>query len=121
VGDRDQIALDAAKKIMELVYGPMPVGGSVQLIAQVQVAVSEAMAAQPPAAGVDVTDEMVERACAEWWGSDWGTWTGYQADSKRAKARRILTAALRTGGGAVARVLNTEPDRHNLRPPEAQP
>jgi len=49
---------------------------------------------------IEVTDGMVERACAEWWGSDWGTWTGYQAEMKRAKARRILNAALRTGGGA---------------------
>lgn len=43
MADRDQIALDAATKIMRLVDGRMPVGGPVQLKAQVQTTVSDAI------------------------------------------------------------------------------
>ncbi len=39
----DDKALKTAQEIMRLVYGPMPIGGSVQLLAQVQVLVTEAM------------------------------------------------------------------------------
>ena len=39
----DEKALETAREIMRLVNGPMPVGGSVQLLAQVQVLVTEAM------------------------------------------------------------------------------
>lgn len=47
--DRDQIALDAASDIMALVYGPMPAGGSVQLQAQVQCRILDAInGAQQP-------------------------------------------------------------------------
>ncbi|MCD9005168.1 hypothetical protein LDO31_02765 [Luteimonas sp. XNQY3] len=70
--------------------------------AQIQFALEQSeskwLAAERAGGGVDVTGEMVERACAELWGSDWGTWTGRQADVKRATARRILTAAMRADG-----------------------
>jgi hypothetical protein len=54
-------------------------------------------ATQPPAVGVDVTDEMVERACAAFYADDaWVTNTNRARDFMR----EALTAALRTGGGA---------------------
>ena len=41
--ERDDKALDIAREIMRLVYGPIPIGGSVQLLAQVQLLVTKAM------------------------------------------------------------------------------
>lgn len=43
--DADQLALDAATDIMALMYGPTPAGGSVQLLAQVQCRVLDAIKA----------------------------------------------------------------------------
>lgn len=45
--DADQLALDAATDIMALMYGPTPAGGSVQLKAQVQCRVLDAIRAAP--------------------------------------------------------------------------
>ena len=45
--DADPIALDAATAIMALMYGPTPAGGSVQLKAQVQCRVLDAIKAAP--------------------------------------------------------------------------
>ena len=39
----DDKALETARKIMQLVNGPMSIGGSVQLLAQVQLLVTGAM------------------------------------------------------------------------------
>lgn len=57
--DRDQIALDAATKIMDLVYGPTPLGGSAQLKAGVQVTVTEAMAAER-ARGIELNADTID-------------------------------------------------------------
>lgn len=95
MADYDQIALDAATKIMDLVYGQMPVGGSVQLKAGVQLIVADALVTQSPAVGVDVSDEMVERAC--------DAWDKHLPDEPichNGAMRVALTAVLRTGGGA---------------------
>lgn len=43
----DQIALEAARKIMALAYGPMPGGGSTQLQAQIQEVIIDALAQEP--------------------------------------------------------------------------
>ena len=43
--DPDSVALDSAEGIMNMVYGPMPIGGSVQLKAQIQCLVLDAIAA----------------------------------------------------------------------------
>lgn len=62
-------------------------------------------AAQPPAAGVDVTDEMVERAAIAMFRADGGTYLSWMAGEENRitytrLARAALHAALRTGGGA---------------------
>lgn len=41
--DADSIAMQTAKEVMHLMHGPMPIGGSVQLMAQVQCLVHEAI------------------------------------------------------------------------------
>lgn len=43
--DTDKTALEAARQIMAVIYGPMPLGGSVQLQAMVQEIVTDAMRA----------------------------------------------------------------------------
>lgn len=48
----DQLALDAATDIMALMYGPLPVGGSVQLQAQVQCRVLDAIKAAQEVPGL---------------------------------------------------------------------
>lgn len=58
--DRDQIALDAATKIMALVNGPTLIGGDAQLKAGVQVAVAEAMVKERAGAGADITEETAD-------------------------------------------------------------
>ena len=44
----DVLALNAAREIMALVYGPTPLGGSPQLLAQIQCVVSEAIVYAAP-------------------------------------------------------------------------
>ena len=44
----DVLALNAAREIMGLVYGPTPLGGSPQLLAQIQCVVSEAIVYAAP-------------------------------------------------------------------------
>lgn len=39
----DSKALEVARQIISLMYGPMPTGGSVQLLAMVQVLITDAM------------------------------------------------------------------------------
>lgn len=99
MADRDQIALDAATKIMDLVYGQMPVGGSVQLKAGVQVVVAEALATQPPAVGVDVSEQTVRRIARAV--ADWASVAGDPEpdDEMMDELCDTVTAALRTGGG----------------------
>ena len=50
----EQIALEAARDVMRLTYGPMPAGGSVQLQAMVQLRILEALAQQPAAPSAPV-------------------------------------------------------------------
>jgi len=41
--DIDSEALEAARRIMKIMYGPMPIGGSCQLLAKVQCEIVESM------------------------------------------------------------------------------
>jgi len=57
----DVLALNAAQEIMALVYGPTPLGGSPQLLAQIQCVVSEAIVyAAPQPVSDDARDALVE-------------------------------------------------------------
>ena len=56
------------------------------------------LATQPPAVGVDVSDEMVERAFNAW--CDVAVVDDYRVRNSREAIHAALTAALRTGGGA---------------------
>ena len=55
--------------------------------------------AQPPAVGVDVSDEMVERALNAW--CDVAFVDDYRVRNSREAIHAALHAALRTGGGAA--------------------
>ena len=56
----DVLALNAAREIMALVYGPTPLGGSPQLLAQIQCVVSEAIVyAAPQPVSDDARDALV--------------------------------------------------------------
>ena len=57
----DVLALNAAREIMALVYGPTPLGGSPQLLAQIQCVVSEAIVyAAPQPVSDDAKDALVD-------------------------------------------------------------
>lgn len=53
----------------------------------------EALSQQPAARGV-VDDAMVDRAGQALYGTDWGSFEGWEADQLRRKVRAVLTSAL---------------------------
>lgn len=58
----------------------------------------KALAAQQPEARGVVDDAMVDRAGQALYGTDWGSFEGWEADQLRRKVRAVLTAAQQQGG-----------------------
>jgi hypothetical protein len=102
MSDHDQIALDAASRIMEAVQRPMHTGGSAQLKARVQCIVAEAIRTAAPVVDEAMVSEIV-REVAELPDRDSPEDWPEAMLVTAAELTEILTAALAQQPGEVDR------------------